>query len=165
AFIPFYVPSFRPMCRHTNLWTVIHILCAVFIFLYSINLISDLCAVLRFYGPLSCSMCRYSALCAFISFYVPSFRPMCLHSVLCAIIPPYVPSSQSMDRPPRSMCQPPLPSQQKNRTTIALPIVIRSSPPGPRSTAQPSALFQLTQYVSRCVFALFYAIGDADAFK
>src|SRR5699024_4830778 len=110
-------------------------------------------------------MCLPSILWTFILFYVPLFRSMGLHPVLCAIIPPYVPSHQSMDRQPRSMCQPPLPSQQKNRTTIALPIVIRSSPPGPRSTAQPSALFQLTQYVSRCVFALFYAIGDADAFK
>src|SRR5699024_12867044 len=74
------------MGRPPNLWTVIHILWTVFIFLYYINLISDLCAVLRFYGPLSCSMCRYSALCAFISFYVPSFRSMGLHQDLWTVI-------------------------------------------------------------------------------
>src|SRR5699024_8871572 len=106
AIISFYGTSFRSIGRHPNLWTVIHILCAVSIFSYSINLISDLCAFILFYGSLSCSMCRYSALCAFILFYGSLSCSMCLYLVLCALVQLYVPSHNSMDQPPRSMCQP-----------------------------------------------------------
>src|SRR5699024_3736980 len=165
AVVPFYVPSSWSMCRRTNLWTVIHVLWTVFIFLYYINFISDLCAFLRFYGPLFCSMGHDFVLWTFILFYGPLSCSMCHHLVLCAISPPYVPSLPIYGPSATFYVPTTTTTTQKNRTTIALPIVIRSSPPGPRSTAQPSALFQLTQYVSRCVFALFYAIGDADAFK
>src|SRR5699024_6465173 len=66
----------------------------------SMDLYSVLWAIISFYGPLSCSMDLYPVLCAIISFYVPSFRPMCRRY-------------QSMDRQPRSMCQPPLPPHKK----------------------------------------------------
>ena len=72
-----------------------------------------LCAVARFYGPLSSSMCHYNSmclrlnLCAVMRFYGPSSRSMCLRSVLCSIIrfyrPSlrfYVPLRKSMDHPP-----------------------------------------------------------------
>src|SRR5699024_1440619 len=93
--VPFYAPSSQSMCRPPNLWTVIHLLCAVSIFSYSINLISDLCFFILFYGSLSCSMCRYSALCAFILFYGSLSCSMCLYLVLCALVQLYVPSHNS----------------------------------------------------------------------
>src|SRR5690625_3068657 len=72
-----YRPLSCPMFLHPVLWTV-------FLFLCSINFSSFLCAVLRFYGPLSFSMCLHFDLCAFILISVPSSCSMDLHHNLCA---------------------------------------------------------------------------------
>src|SRR5699024_5096675 len=85
AVFPFFFPSSCSMCRRTNLWTVIHVLWTVFIFLYYIYFISDLCAFLRFYGPLFCSMGHHLALWAVVPFYVPSSWSMCRRNNLRTI--------------------------------------------------------------------------------
>ena len=67
------------------------------------------------YGPLFCSMGRYSVLCAFVLFYVPSsavfvplFSPMSHRFVLWAFISSYVPSYRSIDRHRQTMCRHPI---------------------------------------------------------
>src|SRR5699024_832503 len=96
----FNEPSFRSMCRHAIRSAdrpVGEALCV------SMDLHLVLCAIVRFYGPLSSSMSHCdsmslrSVLCAVTRFNVPSFRSMSRYAFLWAFLSFYVPSYVSMD--------------------------------------------------------------------
>src|SRR5699024_8157103 len=86
-----------------------------------------LCAVARFYGPLSSSMCHYNSLClrsvlwTVIRFYEPSFCSMFHYAALCSIIRFYRPSLRfyvPLRKSEPSTTPPPYPLPLCNRTVI-----------------------------------------------
>jgi len=162
-----YGPFFQSMSLHLILWTLVSAYvpspCSMDRHPHSMD---------RFHFPILHqqhfrSMCHPSILWTSILFYVPLSASMChylvlwtnLH-VLCAFALFYGPTS-TFYVPTTNTTNTASTSATKNRMTITLLIVIRSSQPEPHS----SALLQRSQYLPCCIFALFYAVGDADAFK